>query len=94
MAILAFLMRKEFWRKESAIGSTNPSSSLCVIRADPGGGRTKVFANEGEVAESGQPCFENGFDVENRTASMRTPAWEYGEFEWDYKLSAYNNILT
>lgn len=63
LGIVAFLMRSDFLRKESVVGYINPSSGLVVIRADQGGRLTQVFANEGDVVESGQPLFESRIDV-------------------------------
>ena len=61
--IVIFLMRSEFLRKESVVGYIIPSNGLAVIRADQGGRLIQVFANEGDVVESGQPLFESKIDV-------------------------------
>jgi len=63
VAIVFFLMRGEFLRKESVVGYINPSNGLSIIRADQGGRLTQVFVNEGDQVVAGQVLFESRVDV-------------------------------
>lgn len=63
IAIVVFMMRGEFLRKESVVGYVHPSGGLAVVRADQGGRLIQVFVNEGDTVESGQPLFESRIDV-------------------------------